>query len=60
VAFGLLYVINPFDIIPDVLPVVGAVDDAMVIGALLILVEQDLKKYRAWKERQVMVEDGER
>jgi uncharacterized membrane protein YkvA (DUF1232 family) len=60
VVFGLLYVINPFDIIPDVLPVVGAVDDATVIGALLILVEQDLKKYRAWKERQVMVEDGER
>jgi uncharacterized membrane protein YkvA (DUF1232 family) len=60
VAFGLLYVINPFDIVPDVLPLVGALDDATVIGALLMLVERDLKKYRSWKEGQVMIEDGKR
>jgi uncharacterized membrane protein YkvA (DUF1232 family) len=60
VAFGLLYVINPFDLVPDVLPFIGAVDDATVIGALLLLVERDLKKYRTWKEGQVMVEDIER
>jgi uncharacterized membrane protein YkvA (DUF1232 family) len=50
VAFALLYVFNPFDIIPDVLPFIGAVDDAAVIGACLMLVERDLSKYRAWKE----------
>lgn len=50
VAFALLYVFNPFDLLPDVLPFVGALDDATVIGALLMLVERDLKKYRAWKE----------
>jgi uncharacterized membrane protein YkvA (DUF1232 family) len=61
VGFGLLYVINPFDIVPDVLPIIGAVDDAAVIGALLLLVEQDLKKYRTWKEGQgLMIEDGKR
>ena len=60
VAFGLLYVFNPFDIVPDVLPFVGALDDATVIGALLILVERDLKKYRSWKESQPMLEDGRR
>jgi len=58
IAFGLLYVINPFDIIPDVLPIVGALDDATVIGALLMLVERDLKKYRSWKENQFTVDDG--
>jgi uncharacterized membrane protein YkvA (DUF1232 family) len=60
VAFGLLYVINPFDIVPDVIPFLGAVDDATVIGALLMLVERDLKKYRSWKESQFMVDDGKR
>ena len=60
VAFALLYVFNPFDLIPDVLPFIGAVDDATVIGALLLLVERDLKKYRTWKEGQFIVEDGER
>ena len=60
IAFGLLYVINPFDIVPDVLPFLGALDDATVIGALLMMVERDLKKYRNWKENQFMSEDGQR
>ena len=60
VAFALLYVVNPFDIVPDVLPFIGALDDATVIGAVLMLVERDLKKYRAWKEGQFTVEDIKR
>lgn len=59
VAFALLYVFNPFDIVPDVLPFIGVLDDATVIGALLMLVERDLRKYRIWKEGQFMVEDVE-
>jgi uncharacterized membrane protein YkvA (DUF1232 family) len=60
VAFALLYVFNPFDLLPDVLPFIGALDDATVIGAVLMLVERDLKKYRAWKEGQFIVEDVNR
>jgi uncharacterized membrane protein YkvA (DUF1232 family) len=60
VVFGLIYVFNPLDIVPDVLPFFGAIDDATVIGALLMLVERDLKKYRSWKENQLMIEDGQR
>jgi len=56
VVFGLIYVFNPLDLVPDVLPILGAVDDATVIGALLLLVERDLKKYRSWKENQLMSE----
>jgi uncharacterized membrane protein YkvA (DUF1232 family) len=48
-AFALTYVINPFDIVPDVIPFVGAVDDASVIAACLFLIERDLFKYRDWK-----------
>ena len=60
VAFGLLYVFNPFDIVPDVLPFLGVLDDATVIGAVLMLVERDLNKYRNWKEGQVMLEQPKR
>jgi uncharacterized membrane protein YkvA (DUF1232 family) len=49
VVFALLYVFNPFDLVPDVLPVIGAVDDATVVGACLILVEKDLNRFRDWK-----------
>ncbi len=57
VVFALIYVFNPFDIIPDVLPIIGAVDDATVIGACLMLIERDLNKYRSWKESQLMFEE---
>lgn len=50
IVFALLYVLNPFDIIPDFLPVVGYIDDALVVAACLALVRQDLHKYKRWKE----------
>jgi uncharacterized membrane protein YkvA (DUF1232 family) len=52
IVFTLIYVFNPFDLMPDVLPVIGQVDDVAVMGACLILVEQDLHKYKNWKEQQ--------
>lgn len=52
VAFALIYVLNPFDIVPDVLPFVGAVDDASIIAACLMMIERDLIKYREWKVNQ--------
>jgi uncharacterized membrane protein YkvA (DUF1232 family) len=51
-AFASIYVFTPFDLVPDVLPFVGAVDDASVIGAALMLIERDLHKDRDWKIRQ--------
>lgn len=50
--FALLYVFNPFDLMPDMLPVIGQVDDVAIISACLILVEQDLHKYKDWKQGQ--------
>lgn len=48
-ATALLYVMNPLDIIPDFIPVVGYVDDAMVVAVCLKLVQKDLTKYKQWK-----------
>ncbi|MEP6896340.1 MAG: DUF1232 domain-containing protein [Chloroflexota bacterium] len=52
IVFTLIYVLNPFDLVPDMLPIIGQVDDVAVMGACLILVEQDLHKYKAWKQGQ--------
>ena len=60
VVFALIYVFNPLDLVPDVLPLIGAVDDATVIGACLMLVERDLNKYRTWKEDQLILEEVKR
>lgn len=44
------YVISPLDIIPDSLPIIGAIDDAMVFKAVMgICIDAELETYRKWK-----------
>lgn len=52
IAAALLYVLNPLDLIPDVLVGLGFLDDASVVALCLKLVESDLHQYAAWKELQ--------
>ena len=52
IVFTLIYVFNPLDLVPDILPIIGEVDDAAVVAACLMLVERDLYKYRDWKQNQ--------
>jgi len=52
--FALLYVLNPLDLIPDALPIIGVIDDAAVVSVCLVLLEQDLKAYRAWRDRALL------
>jgi len=49
IIFTLLYIINPLDIIPDVLPFVGYVDDLSVFMALYKLIDKDIEAYKGWK-----------
>ena len=44
-AFALLYFLNPFDIIPDYIPGIGYLDDAVVVAGLLKSIQVDLLKY---------------
>ncbi len=52
VVFTLLYVVSPVDLIPDFIPVIGYLDDAAVLSVCLVLVEQQLHTYKAWKIQQ--------
>ena len=52
IIFTLAYVLNPFDLIPDFIPIIGQIDDAAVVAACLILVEHDLQTYKLWKQAQ--------
>jgi len=52
VVFTLLYVLSPIDLIPDFIPVIGLMDDVLVITICLMMIEQDLLKYQEWKEAQ--------
>lgn len=52
---GLLYTLNPVDIIPDFIPFIGHIDDALVLTFCLKLIEKDLQKYQTWKQSQSAV-----
>ena len=47
---GVAYLANPFDLIPDLLPLIGIVDDTLVFGVFLTLLGRDVKKYLLWKK----------
>jgi curved DNA-binding protein CbpA len=47
---GLLYFILPMDLIPDYIPFVGFLDDMAILTTIINSLQEELKKYRKWKE----------
>ncbi len=46
---AILYFVNPFDLIPDVLPIVGFTDDAAVAIFVFSKMKGEIEKYKIWK-----------
>lgn len=46
---AILYFVNPFDIIPDMLPLFGFADDAVLFASIFKSIQFDLEKYAEWK-----------
>ena len=55
---GLLYVLNPIDIIPDFIPFIGHIDDALVLKFCLKMIDKDLTKYKKWKDKQTATKNA--
>jgi uncharacterized membrane protein YkvA (DUF1232 family) len=49
ITVALLYFWNPFDVIPDIMPLIGFTDDAVAFASIFKAVQTDLKKYALWK-----------
>lgn len=56
---ALIYFVNPLDAVPDVIPAFGLLDDATVIGFVLISAKEDIEKFRiytnysTWEQSQI-------
>lgn len=57
-AFSLLYIFNPFDIVPDFLPGIGYVDDLAVFTFALKFIQTDLHTYLEWKTEKQEAEEA--
>jgi uncharacterized membrane protein YkvA (DUF1232 family) len=47
IVFGLGYFLMSIDLIPDAIPVVGFLDDALVMAEIVYLLSDDLQRFRA-------------
>ncbi|MDZ7853621.1 MAG: DUF1232 domain-containing protein [Halomonas sp.] len=49
---ALAYLVSPLDLIPDMLVLLGLLDDVVIVGWLLTRVDRHLAGYRAWRGRR--------
>ena len=45
----LIYIVSPIDLIPDFIPVVGHIDDIMLLGWVLKSIHSDVEEYKKWR-----------
>lgn len=49
---ALAYVLLPFDLVPDFIPIVGWSDDCFALAGALAFAKMDLEQYKTWKNAQ--------
>ena len=47
---GLVYLAVPVDSVPDAIPVVGLLDDVMVLGWVGTALRDEIARFRVWRE----------
>ena len=49
---AVVYILFPFDFLPDFIPGYGQIDDALVALLGLYLLEKDIQNYKQWRDGQ--------
>jgi uncharacterized membrane protein YkvA (DUF1232 family) len=50
VVAALIYFVNPLDLIPDFIPVIGQLDDIFVLGYLIKILNKEIERFMAWEK----------
>lgn len=50
----LIYVVNPFDLIPDVIFWAGWLDDILAVGYVISLTTEELDRFQTWERRMAV------
>ncbi|MGE4064936.1 MAG: YkvA family protein [Rhodospirillaceae bacterium] len=54
-AFALLYVLNPFDLMPDFIPGIGYLDDMSMLALVIGSVRKDVEGYARWRRSRAAI-----
>lgn len=52
VVAALIYFVNPLDFIPDFIPIIGKLDDILVLGYLVKSLNKEIERFMAWEKEQ--------
>lgn len=55
VVIAIIYAVSPFDILNDMIPILGILDDAAILKVVLKTIQNDIQSYKAWKEIREIV-----
>jgi uncharacterized membrane protein YkvA (DUF1232 family) len=50
-----IYIANPLDLIPDFIPLIGKLDDRLVIGYFVKQLNVEIQRFMAWEVEQGLV-----
>jgi uncharacterized membrane protein YkvA (DUF1232 family) len=54
VVAALLYFVNPLDLIPDFIPIIGQIDDMLILGYLIKILNKEIEKFMAWEQERAV------
>lgn len=54
-AFALLYVLNPFDLMPDFIPGIGYLDDISMLALVIGSIRRDVAHYARWRRSRAAI-----
>lgn len=58
IVFGLGYLVSDIDLIPDSIPNIGYLDDAMIIAWVITMIDEDLTRFEYYKKAKSMATSG--
>ncbi|QQR98441.1 MAG: DUF1232 domain-containing protein [Sphingobacteriales bacterium] len=54
VVAAMVYFVNPLDLIPDFIPIIGQIDDMLILGYLIKILNKEIEKFMAWEQERAV------